>query len=159
MMKMAKQFAAASLAFTLAASTSVLAANNPATVTLETEFGQSPVLAWSWGATNSGTAQSGGGGGAGKASIQDMAFTRLTDAQSPDFVWKLVTGRHLQPVTITQGSLKFTLADVVVSSYSVGSPNDPGEPQTENITLNFRQITYTVDGTSICWDVSLSERC
>jgi len=48
---------------------------------------------------------------------------------------------------------------VVVTSYSVGGPSDPGEPQTENITLNFRQITYTVDGTSICWDVSLSERC
>ena len=34
------------------------------------------VLAWSWGASQSGTTHSGGGGGSGKASFQDISITK-----------------------------------------------------------------------------------
>ena len=42
------------------------------------------VLAWSWGASNSGSAQIGGGAGVGKVNVQDLSFTKFVDKASPD---------------------------------------------------------------------------
>ena len=42
------------------------------------------VLAWSWGISNSGSAQVGGGAGSGKCSVQDLSFTKYIDKASPD---------------------------------------------------------------------------
>ena len=35
------------------------------------------VLAWSWGASQSGTTHLGSGGGAGKVNVQDLSFTKV----------------------------------------------------------------------------------
>lgn len=151
-MNMIKQFAAALLVFALAASADVLAATSSDTITLETEFGQSQVLAWSWGASNS-SSLTGGGGGAGKASFQGMSFTRFTDSQSPKFLTVLALGRHLQQVTIARGAMKFILEDVLVSTYSVSGSNDPKEPQTEKITMNFGRITFMFNDAIFNFDI------
>src|SRR5919197_1518553 len=41
------------------------------------------VLAWSWGASNSGSAHMGGGGGSGKVNVQDLSITKYVDKSSP----------------------------------------------------------------------------
>jgi type VI secretion system secreted protein Hcp len=45
----------------------------------QTHRDQVDVLAWSWGMSNSGTTHVGGGGGAGKASFQDISLTKYVD--------------------------------------------------------------------------------
>ena len=41
------------------------------------------VQSWSWGATNSGTFGSGGGGAAGKVSMQDFNFVMIVNKATP----------------------------------------------------------------------------
>jgi type VI protein secretion system component Hcp len=109
----------------------------------------SEVLAWSWGASQALQV----GGNAGKANIQDISLTRLTDSQSPTLLSHLAKGDPIDHVIIERGALKITLAPVLLSSYSVGGSADKTSLQTENISLNFGSVTYEFDGVSFCWDV------
>jgi type VI secretion system secreted protein Hcp len=45
----------------------------------KTHKGEVQVLAWSWGATQSGSTHTGTGGGAGKVNVQDLSFTKYID--------------------------------------------------------------------------------
>src|SRR5262245_29190635 len=47
------------------------------------DLGPFPVLAFSWGLSNTGTTHVGGGGGAGKANVQDLSLTKFIDEHSP----------------------------------------------------------------------------
>lgn len=156
------------LALTLAASAqaqSARAGNNPsqsAGVSMSLTVGNetSSVLAWSWGASQSGTTHQGGGGGAGKASFQDMSFTRYSDALSPGFITMLASGQQYDTVTFKRGLLVIELNDVIVTSYSTGgSEPQRADAQTENITLNFARIRYTVGGASFCFDIAQNTAC
>ena len=90
------RLAAALLAFGLAPTASTLAApKDSPCCTLTSPFGSSQTLAWSWGASNSGTVGAGGGSGAGRANLQDLSITRTTDGQSPQYVHALAVGTHL----------------------------------------------------------------
>lgn len=120
--------------------------------------GDSPFLAYSWGASNSG-AVSGGGAGAGKVSIQDISITRLTDAQSPQIFKTVASGQHLSFVEIETGATKFRFEDVIVSSFSTGGAIDNKSPRTDNVTFNFGRVTYTVNGTSTCFDLVRNAAC
>lgn len=141
------------------------AGNNPsqsAGITMSLTIGAdtTPVLAWSWGASHSGSAQSGGGGGAGKANFQDMSFTRYSDALSPSFVTALAAGTHLPSVTFKRGLLVLELEDVLISSYSTGGNEvQRTDAQTENISLNFARIRYTVGGATFCYDIASNTSC
>lgn len=152
-----RRIAAASLALGLAGA--ALAANPADTITLTTPFGQSQVLAWSWGASNTATWNTGGGGGAGKANFQDMTFTRYTDLQSPKFLEAIATGQVQPSVTIARGTLRFELENVLVTSYSVGASAGDKSGQTENLSLTFRRIRYTIDGVAFCFDIPSNSRC
>ena len=154
-MSLAKPLAAASLVLGLFSATQALAAEN---ITLNAAgIGVSPVLAWSWGASNSGSTQVGGGGGAGKANFQDLSFTRVTDSQSPNFLKAVATGVFLPTVTLQDGAAVITLKDVLVSSYSVGGTADKKAALTENISLNFQKFTYQVNGVSFAWDIATNK--
>lgn len=122
-------------------------------ITLQTPWGTTPVLAWSWGASSSGAFLS-GGGGAGKANIQDLSLTRTTDAQSNQLLRALVRGTILTEVTLRSGTVRIKLKDVMVSSLSTGRSG--GEAfQTENVTFTFREFNYTADAvTATCWDIA-----
>ena len=50
----------------------------------QTHKGEIDVLAWSWGATQSGSTHIGGGGGAGKVNVQDISFTKYIDKAIAD---------------------------------------------------------------------------
>jgi type VI secretion system secreted protein Hcp len=107
--------------------------------------GEIDIQSWSWGATQAGSMAAGGGGGAGKVSMQDFSFTKSIDKSSPKLFEALATGKHLKEVKLTlRGSssveyLTITLTDVLVSSYSTGGSSGDDRP-TESVSLNFAQI-------------------
>ncbi|WP_207000331.1 Hcp family type VI secretion system effector [Trinickia mobilis] len=110
--------------------------------------GEIDVLAWSWGLSQSGTMHMGTGGGAGKASVQDMSFTKYTDKASPPLIGACTKGSHFDKVEFTcrkAGGTEpleyyiMTLEGVLISSYSTGGSG--GEERfTENLTLNFEKF-------------------
>lgn len=144
----------------LAGSVSAAMAGQEVPIYLTFDGETSEVLAWSWGASQSGSFHAGGGGGAGKASFQDISITRLIDAQSPDFLAFVANGRSpAGPSKLTRGELTIEFSPVLVTSYSVGGNVDKKSPQTENISLNFRSVTYMIEGEEFCWNVEDNEEC
>jgi type VI secretion system secreted protein Hcp len=164
-MNVAKHFAAASFVVAFIATPAAFAEPPLAaigTLTIPAPFGSSPVLAWSWGASNSGSEHIGGGGGAGKANIQDLSLTRHADGQSPLFFDAVAKGQHLPTVVLVDDSVTITLTEVLVSSYSTGDAVAKDVKQTsptENITFNFAKIAYTVNGVTKCFNIATNTSC
>jgi type VI secretion system secreted protein Hcp len=107
------------------------------------------VLAWSWGMSQSGSFHHGSGGGAGKASFQDISITKYIDASSPNLMLYCANGKHYGQAQMiirkagegAQEYLKIKLIDVLVTSVSTGGSG--GEDRlTENVTLNFAKVEY-----------------
>jgi type VI secretion system secreted protein Hcp len=115
------------------------------------------VLSFSWGASNSSAA--GSGGGAGKASFQDMHFTMKVDKASPKLMLACATGQPIPTVKFivsradaatgeTTDYYTVILSNVLVSSYkSSGPPQPPAgattvEPLTASLSLNYTKIKW-----------------
>jgi type VI secretion system secreted protein Hcp len=108
------------------------------------------VLAWSWGASQSGTAHMGGGAGAGKVSVQDLNFTHYVDSASADLLKAICTGKHVDKGTLVvrkaggEAALEYIKIDmetVFVTGLHTGGSG--GEDRlTENCTLNFAKFKY-----------------
>jgi type VI secretion system secreted protein Hcp len=136
--------------------------------------GSIEVLSFSWGLSNTGTIASGSGGGAGKASFQDLHFETSASKASPVLAKNCATGEHNQKATLSvvksaQGKLntyyKVVLEDVLVSSFQSAGAGDEG-PE-ESISLAFAKIEFdyypqNADGTSgdqvqFTWDLALNK--
>jgi type VI secretion system secreted protein Hcp len=130
------------------------------------------VLAWSWGASQSGSFHVGGGGGAGKANFQDISVTKWIDKSSPVLMTYCANGDHFAKAKLTvrkagKKPLEYYLLymkDVLVTSVSTGGSG--GEDRlTENVTLNFRtcKVEYKEqkpdgsEGTPIIFEWNIAE--
>jgi type VI secretion system secreted protein Hcp len=109
------------------------------------------VLAWSWGISNTGTTHQGGGGGAGKASVQDLSFTKYADAATHALLLAASNGQHYKKANLVvrkaggKGApieyIKIEMDEVLITSVSCGGSG--GEDRlTENVTLNFAKVKY-----------------
>ncbi|WEF34213.1 Hcp family type VI secretion system effector [Pseudoduganella chitinolytica] len=107
------------------------------------------VLAWSWGMSQSGTTHMGGGGGSGKASFQDLSFTKYVDSASNALMFALARGKHVEKAELLVRKagagqvdyIKITMEEVLVTSISTGGSG--GEDRlTENVTLNFAKVNF-----------------
>ncbi len=107
------------------------------------------VLAWSWGASNSGTTHMGSGGGAGKVNVQDLSFTKYVDSSSNALLKAVCEGKHIDTANLVVRKAGGTpleyilieLTEVMVTSLSTGGSG--GEDRlTENVTLNFAKFKY-----------------
>lgn len=107
------------------------------------------ILAWSWGASQSGTTHMGGGGGSGKVSVQDISVTKYVDSASHLLLKTCATGSHIPTGTLTVRKagdkpleyIVIVLTDIIVTSVSTGGSG--GEDRlTENISLNFAKFAY-----------------
>jgi type VI secretion system secreted protein Hcp len=106
------------------------------------------ILAWSWGASNSGSAHVGGGMGSGKANFQDISVTKYIDLASTTILGAVSKGKHFPKAKLIvrkAGGDKpvdyyvIEMEDVMVTSYSTGGSG--GEDRlTENVTLNFAKF-------------------
>jgi type VI secretion system secreted protein Hcp len=108
------------------------------------------VLAWSWGASNSGSFHTGGGGGAGKVNVQDLSFTKFIDLATTELFLATCNGKHFPEATLIVRKagetpleyLTVVMNDVLITSYSTGGSG--GEDRlTENVTLNFAKVKLT----------------
>ena len=107
------------------------------------------VLAFSFGISQSGTMHMGTGGGAGKASFQDLNVTKWVDKASPLLAQHCSTGKHIAKATLIsrkaggkqQAYMTWELENVIVTSYSTGGSG--GEDRfSENITLNMQIVGF-----------------
>jgi type VI secretion system secreted protein Hcp len=110
------------------------------------------VLAWSWGISQSGTSHMGGGGGAGKVSVQDLSVTKFMDKATPNLMMYCCNGKHIPKVMLTVRKagekpleyMKITMEDCLISNVNTGGSG--GEDRlTENLALNFAKfkVEYT----------------
>lgn len=115
--------------------------------------GEIDVLAWSWGASQAGTFHQGGGGGAGKVSINDLSVTKFVDLASTQLLLHCCNGEHIPEMilTVRKASGKvpleymiITMTKCMITSFSTGGSG--GEDRlTENVTINFAkaEVEYT----------------
>ena len=102
---------------------------------------------WSWGVTNAGTGEAGGGSGAGRSALQDVSFTAKMGKHSPKLFLACATGQLIDKGVLTcrkagkdaQEYLKITLNKVFVSSYQTGGSGGDIVP-TDQFSLNFTEI-------------------
>lgn len=110
-----------------------------------------PVLAWSWGVSNTGDLHSGAGSASGgKAHVQDLSITKYVDGCSNALLNACCTGARTDQawlyVTNATGeqtdflTIEFSQG-VLITSVSTGGTG--GEDRlTENITLHFGKFNY-----------------
>ncbi|MDB6050850.1 MAG: type secretion system tube protein Hcp [Pseudomonas sp.] len=111
--------------------------------------GDIDVLSWSWGMAQSGTTHMGTGGGAGKASFQDLSFNKYIDVASNALMVALAKGTHIPKVTLLArragaGQIKYmevVMEEVLVTSISTGG-GGAEDRFTENVTLNFAKVNF-----------------
>lgn len=106
------------------------------------------ILSWSWGVSNSGSMHIGGGGGSGKANVQDLSITKWTDKSSPTLMLRCCQGEHFPKAELTVAKsggkdsldyLTIKLEKVLITSVSAGGSG--GEDRlTENVSLNFEKV-------------------
>ena len=109
--------------------------------------GETDVLAWSWGMSQSGSFHTGGGGGAGKVNVQDLSFTKWVDKGSTDLMLACCKGTHIPKAVLVVRKagdkpleyMTITMEKCMVTSVSTGGSG--GEDRlTENVTLNFTKV-------------------
>jgi type VI secretion system secreted protein Hcp len=111
------------------------------------EFG---ILAYSWGASNSGATQQ-----TGNVNVQDISMTKYMDTLSPPIFGALVTSTRLARANVTVvdnlgNTTRYDLEDVLVTSISNGGSG--GEDRlTENITLAYKKLTFSFGAASAVW--------
>lgn len=111
--------------------------------------GEIEIESFTFGVSNTGTAGRGGGMGAGKASFQDISFSKRADAASPILMQKCATGDHIDKALLTvrkagggqQEYYKIILSDLMISSFSNGGSYGDSVPS-ESLSLNFGKIEF-----------------
>jgi type VI secretion system secreted protein Hcp len=107
------------------------------------------VVSWNWGLTQSGSAHSGTGSGAGKVHVNDLSFVKFVDTASPVLTMACCNGQAFPKATLSLRKagasalvyLVVTLQNVMVSSVALATSGGD-DRQTEVVSLNFSQFTY-----------------
>ncbi|MGO1718816.1 MAG: Hcp family type VI secretion system effector [Luteimonas sp.] len=109
-----------------------------------------PLLAWSWGVSNSADLHHSSTGAGGKAHVQDISITKYVDSSSNALLQACSTGARLDKATLSVTNATGEQTDyvtlelsngVMVTSMSTGGSG--GEDRlTENITLHFGKFQY-----------------
>jgi type VI secretion system secreted protein Hcp len=110
--------------------------------------GEIELLSFSWSESQSGTFSHGSGGGAGKVSMQDIHFTSKVNKASPKLTLACASGEHIKKATLTcrkagkdqQDFLKYTMSDILVSSYQIGGSSAGDTVPIDQVGLNFAKI-------------------
>jgi type VI protein secretion system component Hcp len=118
---------------------------------------------FSWGASNPISTATGGGGGTGKVSFQDLSFRSPMGTEAPDLLMHCASGKHINTgsLTISQKQSTFltiTFTNVFITSYKIEpstiklTNGDTFEPNTptpmNNVTFNFQSYTFQTAGGS-----------
>jgi type VI secretion system secreted protein Hcp len=105
------------------------------------------VASWSWQVSQQSSMHAGSGGGAGKATVDDLSFFHSVDRASPNLMKYCLTGKHIDQAVLTVRKaggnpleyLKITMSDVLVTQVSpAGSNSDNGIR--EQVRLSFAKV-------------------
>ena len=105
------------------------------------------ILSWSFGMSNTGSLATGGGGGAGKVTFQDLSLTKFADKASPVLMLSTANGKHYRQAILTlerSGERPFvyyrvTMEDVIVTSFQTGGSASESRP-TESVSFVFAKV-------------------
>lgn len=106
------------------------------------------VLSWSWNVSQQSNMHAGSGGGAGKATVDDLQFEHFIDRATPNLTQYCLLGKHIPEAKLVVrkagGSpleyLKFTMKDVLVTQVSPsGVSTDESRPR-EIVRLSFSSM-------------------
>ncbi|KTT16129.1 Hcp family type VI secretion system effector [Pseudacidovorax intermedius] len=106
------------------------------------------VLAFEWKVMQESMMHSGSGGGAGKATVEDLEFTHYVDRASPNLMKYCLTGKHVPEAKLVVrkagGSpleyLKFTFTDVIITSVQPHGSNTDDLRVRERVGLSFTKV-------------------
>jgi type VI secretion system secreted protein Hcp len=113
-----------------------------------------PVVSWTWGMTNTGSAGDLSRLGNAKPNVNDLSFTKLVDCSTPDLMSHCCHATPIKTVLLTCRTpgaapleLKVELEDCLITSVSTGG-GKAEEELTEHVTVNFQSynVTYTKQG-------------
>jgi len=112
--------------------------------------GEIELESWSFGGSNAGSFNSGGGGGTGKVALQDFHFVKKTDKASAKLFTACCTGEHLKSATLVcrkagteqQEFLTIVLTSAIVSSYQTGGSAGSDIIPMDQVSLNYAKIEY-----------------
>lgn len=106
------------------------------------------VTSWGWHISQQSNMHMGSGGGAGKATVDDLTFVHQVDRASPNLMKYCLTGKHVQEARLTVrkagGSpleyLKYTFTDVIVTAVHPFGANSDELRIKERVRLSFSKI-------------------
>ncbi len=110
------------------------------------------ILSWNWGMTQSGTMHLATGGGAGKASVRDIVFTKPICKATPVIIKACAKGTHHDKAVLTvrkagaggtTAAVEYfiiTLEKAIITGYDTGAAAGD-DTFTENVTINFAKFT------------------
>ena len=114
-------------------------------------MGEIEILSYKWGET-SGKPHAGGGGGAGKVSLQDMTITMAYEKSSPKLMQATNSGKSFEEVILTvrkaggdaarEPFLTIKMTDIVISSYQTGGSAADDTVPIDTVALNFAKIDF-----------------
>jgi type VI secretion system secreted protein Hcp len=112
--------------------------------------GEIDVLSWSWGSTQPGMAQTGGGTGKGKIQVHDLTFAMPNSCATPTLLGLHFSGKPIKKGVLTMRKAghtpleyaKITMEDCIVTSVNhTGGGADP-QTHSETVTLQFARVKY-----------------
>jgi type VI secretion system secreted protein Hcp len=105
------------------------------------------VTNWGWRISQASNMHAGSGGGAGKATVDDLAFEHYLDRASPNLMKYCLTGKHINEATLVARKaggnpleyMKITMTDVIVTLVQPsGSSSD--ERMREQVHISFSKV-------------------
>jgi type VI secretion system secreted protein Hcp len=103
---------------------------------------------WSWRSNQQGTWGAGGGGGAGKVEFHDIDFVTFINKASPKLALACASGQHIPKAVLIcrkaggqqEEFSKWTLSNVLVSSYQNGGAEHGTLLPLDHVSLHFDQL-------------------
>lgn len=107
------------------------------------------IINWTWQVRQESIMHIGSGGGAGKATVDDLIFEHYIDRASPNLMKYCLTGKHIpQAMLVVRKAggnplefLKITMNDVIVTSVQPSGSNADKHGMKEVISLSFNKVT------------------
>jgi type VI secretion system secreted protein Hcp len=103
--------------------------------------GEIQVVNWTWKMSQLSSMMSGSGGGAAKATVEDLVFFHQVDRASPNLMSYCLTGKHVPKAVLTMRKaggvpldfLRLTMFDVIVTGVEMS-------PTYEQVKLSFARV-------------------
>lgn len=115
------------------------------------------VLTWEWSVKQPSNTHAGRGGGAGKATVEDLTFEHYVDRATPNLIQHCLTGKHIGSAVLTMRKaggkplefLRITMEDVLITQVKPAHNINMRAPR-EEVSLSFSRVKqeYVVQNAS-----------